>query len=214
MTIPHAPHRERELTISIGQVVVDRNRTRVGTIDRVVCHPTLSWLTHVVVRPDLIAAAKLVPVEALDVIDGELALPSDRPWPEAYEDAETVRLLTLDERLSGDDVTWPVNGAMVWPYLDVPSGTHTVVHEHLPLGEVSVGVGAEVVATDGPVGRIAGFVVHPDEQVITHVVLRHGHLWGKKTMLIPVEKVRASHDGRLLNLDCAKGDLEAYILPR
>lgn len=213
MTTSRTPQRDRQMTIGIDQVVVDAERSRVGTVERVVCHPTLSWLTHVIVRPDRISAAKLVPIESLSVVDGELTLDEHREWPDGYEDAETVELLPLGERLAGDDLTWPVNGALVWPYLDVPSGTHTVVHDHLPLGEVAVGIGAEVTATDGSIGRIAGFVVHPDEQTITHVVLRHGHLWGRKTMLIPVDKVRASDEGRILHVDAERSELDAYVLP-
>jgi hypothetical protein len=37
-----------------------------------------------------------------------------------------------------------------------------------------------VEATDGHVGNIAEFLIDPRTDAITHLVLREGHLWGRK----------------------------------
>jgi sporulation protein YlmC with PRC-barrel domain len=49
--------------------------------------------------------------------------------------------------------------------------------------------GAHVQATDGRVGRVDEFVVDPLSHRITDLVMREGHLWGTKTVSIPVEQI-------------------------
>jgi hypothetical protein len=34
------------------------------------------------------------------------------------------------------------------------------------------------------------FLVDPENDVITHLVLREGHLWGKKDVTIPVSEIK------------------------
>ena len=43
-----------------------------------------------------------------------------------------------------------------------------------------------VEATDGYVGKVDEFVVNPENGHITHLVMREGHLWGKKDVIIPL----------------------------
>ncbi len=44
-------------------------------------------------------------------------------------------------------------------------------------------------ASDGHVGRVDEFLIDPDTDNITHLVLREGHLWGKKDVTIPVSQI-------------------------
>jgi hypothetical protein len=46
--------------------------------------------------------------------------------------------------------------------------------------------GTRVEATDGFVGHVDEFVVNPENSHITHLVMREGHLWGQKDVIIPV----------------------------
>jgi hypothetical protein len=73
------------------------------------------------------------------------------------------------------------------PYV-TPGITLTVPVEHMqiPLGELAVRRGTRVEATDGYVGKVDEFVVNPDNCHITHLVMREGHLWGKKEVIIPL----------------------------
>ena len=79
---------------------------------------------------------------------------------------------------------------------------HKVEHEFLLPGEVAVRRGARVEATDGHVGRVDEFVVDPESEEISHLVLREGHLWGQKDVTIPVSEIeRIEEDHVYLKLD-------------
>jgi sporulation protein YlmC with PRC-barrel domain len=77
-----------------------------------------------------------------------------------------------------------------------------VKHEAIPEGELAVHRGARVEATDGYVGRVDEFLVDPENDHITHISLREGHLWGRKGVAVPVSQIqRMSEDTVYLKLD-------------
>jgi sporulation protein YlmC with PRC-barrel domain len=89
------------------------------------------------------------------------------------------------------------------PY-DVPEITMKVPVEHLqiPLGELAVQRGTRVEAKDGYVGQVDEFVVNPETGHITYLVMREGHLWGAKNVLIPFSAMDDTGDDTLfLNID-------------
>jgi len=59
-------------------------------------------------------------------------------------------------------------------------------HLQIPPGELGVTRGTRVEATDGYVGHVDEFVVNPKNNRITHLVMREGHLWGQKDVIIPL----------------------------
>jgi sporulation protein YlmC with PRC-barrel domain len=72
----------------------------------------------------------------------------------------------------------------------------------VPPGELSVQRGTRVEATDGYVGHVDEFVVNPENGHITHLVMREGHLWGKKDVIIPISAMGENHnDTVFLKLD-------------
>jgi uncharacterized protein YrrD len=75
-------------------------------------------------------------------------------------------------------------------------------HEHIPAGEIAIRRGTPVEATDGQVGKVDEFLVDPENDIITHLVLREGHLWGKKDVTIPVSEIdRLGEEAVYLKLD-------------
>lgn len=80
---------------------------------------------------------------------------------------------------------------MVWH----PTIYETVETRQVPPGELAVQRGAQVEATDGRVGHVDEFVVNPENGNITHLVMRTGHLWGKKDVIIPVSEMGETRDG-------------------
>jgi len=44
------------------------------------------------------------------------------------------------------------------------------------------------------VGRVDEFLVNPANNRISHLVLREGHLWGKKDVTIPVNEIDRFED--------------------
>jgi sporulation protein YlmC with PRC-barrel domain len=95
---------------------------------------------------------------------------------------------------------------VMWPYVEPEQHYVDVVHEHIPPGELALHRGAKVVATDGPVGQIDELLVEPEQGHITHIVLRKGHLWGKKDVTIPIPDIdKIQEDQVQLKID--KGDI-------
>ena len=77
-----------------------------------------------------------------------------------------------------------------------------VEHRQIPLGELAIQRGTRVEATDGYVGKVDEFVVNPKNSHITHVVMREGHLWGKKDVIIPISAMgETREDIVVLKLD-------------
>ena len=62
----------------------------------------------------------------------------------------------------------------------------SVKTQQIPPGELAVHRGTRVEAKDGYVGKVDEFVVNPKNGLITHLVMREGHLWGKKDVIIPL----------------------------
>ncbi len=62
-------------------------------------------------------------------------------------------------------------------------------HERIPAGEVVIRRGTPVNAMDGQMGKVDEFLIDPKNDSITHLVLREGHLWGKKDVTIPVAEI-------------------------
>ena len=57
-------------------------------------------------------------------------------------------------------------------------------------------------SADGRVGRVDEFLVDATDGHITHLVLREGHLWGQKNVLIPVSQIeRVEEETIYLKLD-------------
>jgi sporulation protein YlmC with PRC-barrel domain len=89
------------------------------------------------------------------------------------------------------------------PYV-TPEITVQVPVEHLqiPLGELAVRRGTRVEAKDGYVGKVDEFVVNPATGRITYLVMREGHLWGAKNVIIPLSAMDDTGDDTLfLNID-------------
>ena len=77
-----------------------------------------------------------------------------------------------------------------------------VQHRQIPPGELAVRRGTRVEAKDGYVGKVDEFVVSPETGHITYLVMREGHLWGAKNVIIPLSAIDDTGDDTLfLNID-------------
>ena len=85
-----------------------------------------------------------------------------------------------------------------------PQGTvrFPVKHLQIPPGELAVIRGTRMEATDGFVGKVDEFVINPENSHITPLVMREGHLWGKKDVIIPLSAIGDTReDTMFLKLD-------------
>lgn len=95
------------------------------------------------------------------------------------------------------------------PYVTSDVSVQTLVDRlQIPPGELAVHRGTRVEALDGYVGRVDEFVINPDNSHITYLVMREGHLWGDKSVIIPLSAMDdVGDDTVFLNLD--KHQIEA-----
>jgi hypothetical protein len=99
----------------------------------------------------------------------------------------------------GGDALAPIGGGFE-DLGHVPERRRTFVEDVIPMGEDQVGPGDQVHAVDGEIGRVRGFLVNPDDHRVTHVLLKEGHLWGRKEVAIPITAVTGVETGIRLNL--------------
>jgi hypothetical protein len=77
----------------------------------------------------------------------------------------------------------------MWPYDTNETMPVSIQQETIPSNAVTLHRGAGVKATNGWVGQVVGFSVQLRDGWITHLVLRHGHLWRQKEVSIPISKI-------------------------
>lgn len=163
-----------------------------GEVTRVIIDASGGAITHIVVDPKhQEGTGRLVPLDLVDRTADGVQLRCSLAEFERLEHAEETEFVQ-DE--GGD----PLSG-MTTP-TGIPHRARMVVQDAVPMGETEVGHGEPVYATDGPIGRIEGFLVDPDNDQITHVLLQEGHLWGRKEVAIPMSAVAGTDEGIRLNI--------------
>lgn len=71
-----------------------------------------------------------------------------------------------------------------------PEDTVKVAEEHVPEGEIALSRGLTVRTKElKKVGVIDGLIMDPNSNVITHLLMQKGHLWGKKDIALPVATI-------------------------
>ena len=162
---------------------------RCGRSTHIIYNPTTEKLTHLVVRerqPSRVE--RLVPVKLVVNTAAEVILLSC-----TKEEFSQLELFNQTEFIFTDVPQYSDDPEMtlLWPYV---APTKRVIDEkirRIPPGELALRRGARVRATDGWGGRVDEFIVDTENGYITHIVLREGHLWGKKSVCIPVSQIES-----------------------
>jgi sporulation protein YlmC with PRC-barrel domain len=187
----------------------------------VVIDPTTRRVTHLVVQPhDRHDLARLVPVSlaepAHEQSHATLDLACSSAELEELERVQRAAYLRLGQfPVEDPDYEVGIEETYALPYYGsfAPGGIDAglgpvaydenapVVWDRIPKGEVELRRGSAVSASDGRhLGHIEGFLVD-DEQQISHFVLEHGHLWGKREIVIPIGAAeRIESDGVMLSM--------------
>lgn len=182
-----------------------------GKLQRVIVEPIDRVLTHLVVEPKHGRGdGRLVPVGLVDVPltqqlqdDGEIQLTCTFADFEALDPAQETMLAT-----GGD--SWRLSGGVgigqggLGNAPSIPTGSGLVTSDRVPTGEVEIFGGEQVEAVDGSIGRIDGVAVDRLDQHVTHVLLGKGHLWGHKTVAIPIGAIANVEEGVQVRLTKAE----------
>ncbi len=156
-----------------------------GRSTRVVLRPKTEEATHLVVKGNESPHREiLVPVTAVTATTPDSI-------NVCYTRDEIAKLPSFIETdYVQVDILRPAGGIFyMMPYVYPEVETLPVKHEAIPADELAVRRGASVEATDGHVGRVDEFLVDPENDCITHLVLREGHLWGQKDVTIPISDI-------------------------
>jgi sporulation protein YlmC with PRC-barrel domain len=196
-----------------------------GELRRVVVDPVARVLTHLVVEPrHRPGTGHLVPIHLVDTGSAGIHLTCTLAEFDALDDAEETRFV------SGATGQWGYSQEhlLSWPYyglggaqlgvgvmgtgmtmggglglagvVGMPAGRGTYSEDNVPDGDIEIRRGEPVHATDGEIGRVQGLVIDPTDYKVTHVLLDEGHLWGKKTVAIPIAAVANVEVGVQLTL--------------
>ena len=195
----------------------------VGHCECVLINPFNDQVTHLVVKEDASPNIEyLVPVDLVaETTQDTIRLHCTRE--ELKKMDPFIKTTFVEEKLPVNTLAYSSGLGIgmapnfYWPYASF-DGTITMPVEHLqvPPGELVVRRGTRVEATDGYVGKVDEFVVNPENGHITHLVMREGHLWGKKDVIIPLSAMgNTLKDTVFLNLDKQQVEsLPTYPLQR
>jgi sporulation protein YlmC with PRC-barrel domain len=175
-----------------------------GESVHVILKPTTEEITHVVVNNGLFPATEyLVSMDYIEESTPELIrLNCTR--------AELSKMQVFDqvEFIPSEITGFAAGPYMMWPYYYPEAGFVQFDNEHIPANELAIRRETTVEATDGIVGRVDEFLINPENDHITHLVLREGHLWGRKDVTIPVSQID-HYDENTVYLKLDKHAIEA-----
>jgi hypothetical protein len=200
--------------LRIGAVAVTSDGYR-GEVRAAVIDPVAAVVTHVVVEPEgRSGLARLVPLNLAEAeadtddydvraAPGKLRLRCTEAEFQNLDGAEE----TLAEFAVGQTVPvqllppgWRGTGEPVAEGGDILRIPERETVDVVPPDEVEEHGGDRVHATDGDIGRLRGFRIDPGSGRVTHVLLGEGHLWGRKEVAIPFDKIAGFDQGIRLTL--------------
>jgi sporulation protein YlmC with PRC-barrel domain len=178
-----------------------------GELVRVVLDPVARAITHIVVEPrHRRDGSRLIPVDQVESAGQQIRLKCTKSEFNGFDYADDTDFLPS----AGGPFGYQRGEVVRWPYfrLSVGSGGGEITHtgpyvesyDHVPLGDVEVKRHDHVHATDGTIGQVHGLVIDPSDYHVTHFLLEEGHLWGEKTVAIPISAVARVGDGVRISL--------------
>jgi sporulation protein YlmC with PRC-barrel domain len=174
----------------------------------VLINPVIDKVTHLVVREDASNTEYIVPVDLMDeTIADMIRLRCSKA--ELKQMPPFIKTTFIEEKVPNKNFHYPGGlyggeGYFYLPYVSSAEETIqvSVKRKQIPGGELTAHRGTRVEATDGYVGKVDEFVVNPKNGDITHLVMREGHLWGQKDVIIPLSALGTTlNDTVFLKLD-------------
>jgi sporulation protein YlmC with PRC-barrel domain len=163
-----------------------------------VVDPVAHLVTHIIVDPRPgHGPARLVPLELVASATDEIRLNCASADFDSLDPAREGQFIASDN----DVPNYRTTDTVAWPFFGYRGAQgHLETDDAIPPGEVEVQRGEHVNATDGHIGQVEGLVIDPDSHHVTHVLLREGHLWGRKQVTIPIGTVTRVADRIEVNL--------------
>jgi len=164
-----------------------------GEVRRIIVDPAAGTVTHLVIEHQhRHQPGRLVPLDLVGTTAGEVRLSCTIAEFDELDPAEEEQV--VEGRGAG--VPAAPGGAPT----GIPHLARVTVKDVVPVGEAEISPGDHVHAVDGEIGEVQGFLVDPGDHHVTHVLLKEGHLWGRKEVAIPVSAVTGTTEGIRLNI--------------
>jgi hypothetical protein len=165
-----------------------------GEVRRIIFDPAVGTVTHLVIeQKHREQPGRLVPLDLIDTTAGEIRL---RCTIAEFDELDPAEERDVVEGRGAGVGTAPGGASRG---VGIPRLAPYTVEDVIPVGEAEMSPGDHVHALDGEIGEVRGFLVDPDHRV-THVLLKEGHLWGRKEVAIPVSAVTGTTEGIQVNL--------------
>lgn len=192
-----------EITLVIGSDARCTDGFR-GEVRCLVVDPAARTVTHLVVEPKGRAGlARLVPLDLVDAATGEIRLRcTEAEFKDLGAAEETLAAFVPGYQVPVQVLTpgWRDSGGPVLEGRTVPRITEQETADIVPPGEVEEHRGDHVHATDGVIGQLHAFRIDSGSSQVTQVLLKEGHLLGRKEVAIPFDKVAGLDDGIRLTI--------------
>ena len=190
-----------------------------GHVSHIVVNPVARTVTHLVVDPkDHHGPGRLVPLNLIDATTGEIRLRCTLAEFKTLRPAEETEFMPSTGYLGypgyGPNQVhcrplYALHLRGVVYDLGEPSPPREVAYDSVPLGEAEIYRGETVYATDGEIGQVEGLVVEPSGHHVTHVLLKEGHMLGRKEVAIPIRAV--TKVGGLIELSITKQQVKDLL---
>jgi hypothetical protein len=181
----------------------------LGELADIVVDPNPQRVTHLVARGEGGGGVKrLIPYELVDpAAAGEISLGCTLADARGLRQAQELDYLPGGD-MSENDPDWDVGVQDVFlvPRYDAgvfvdyqPEAEPEIMHmyDRIPKGHVEVRRESSITTTDGhPLGSLAGVVV--DGQKLTHLMLRCGHFWHRRSIMVPMSEVDNLHTDEVM----------------
>jgi len=173
----------------------------------VLINPIIDQVTHLIVKGDSFPNTEyIVPIDKVtETIDDTIQLHCSKTELEKMDPfiKTTVIIENVPQKVYPVFGMYGLGSFYYLPYVRPEKTVEVPVeNQQIPPGELAVYRGTRVEATDGYVGSVDEFVINPENGHITHLVMREGHLWGKKDVIIPLSAMGDTRkDTVFLNLD-------------
>jgi uncharacterized protein YrrD len=181
-----------------------------GRTTCVIINPVSKKITHIVVQEKgMLRLERVVPVELIsETSTDHITLRCSAKRFSTFEPFRTGHYVSSNERY----LDYESDNYYLHPFLPPEFGENfknEPVYEETELiqpSELGIHRGSVVHATDGKVGQVDEFLISPEDDLVSHLVLREGHLWGKKLVTIPVVEI-ARIDTDDIHLKLSKLDI-------
>jgi hypothetical protein len=178
----------------------------------VLINPVLDELTHIVVKENSSSSEYIVPIEFVsNSSDETITLRCNKAQlrmmdPFIKKQYIENKVPYTDSRAS--NMAYGM-GTFYWPYVTADRKVNVSVEQRaIPPEELAVRRGARIEATDGYIGKVDEFLVDQEKCHITHLVLREGHLWGQKEVVIPISAMKETQEETVF-LNLSKHQVES-----